>query len=132
MASGFSTASVYKLTGSYSTQPAQGVPSGKSSESALINEVVYLAAKTTNEIFLLDDSLVNIPFGGIDEAAVVFLRAVGGPIEVHFTTALGLDQVIPVDGLFQLISASNPVQGISLKRTSNVNTMVNVFLGEKA
>lgn len=128
----FSTASVYKLTGSYSTQPAQGVPSGKSSESALINEVVYLAAKTTNELFLLDDNLVDVPFGSVDGAAVVFMRAVGGPIEARITTALGATQVVPVDSLFQLISVANPVQEISLKRTSSQNTMVNVFLGEKA
>lgn len=132
MAASVSTASVYKLSGSYSTQPAQGAPSGKASESALLNEVVYLSVKTTNEILLSDATPVDVPFGGVDEAAVVFLKSVGGPVEVKLTTSLGVDQVIPIDGMLQLISVSNPVQSITLTRTSSVNTLVNVFLGEKA
>lgn len=132
MASSISTASIYKLTGSYSTQPAQGAPSGKASESALLNEIVYLSVKSTNEILLADNNPVSVPFGGVEDAAVVFLKSVGGGVEVKLTTALGTDQIIPIDGLFQLISVSNPVQSITLTRTTNVNTLVNVFLGEKA
>jgi hypothetical protein len=127
-----STSSIYKLAGSYTTEPAQGNPSGKTSDSAFINEVMFLSTKTTCELFLTDNNPLDVPFGGVVEANVVMLKSVGGPIEVKITSELGTEQIIPVDGFFQLITISKPVSQISVTRLTSANTLVNVFLGEKA
>lgn len=127
-----STSSIYKLVGSYSTEPAQGNPSGKTSESAFINEVFFLSTKTSCEIFLIDNNPVEVPLGGIEDANIVNIKTVGGPVQVKITSGLATEQIIPVDGFFQLITISNPVLQISVTRLTSANTLVNVFLGEKA
>lgn len=127
-----STSSIYKLVGSYTTEPAQGNPSGKTSDSAFINETLFLSTKTTCEIFLTDNNPATIPLGGIEDVNVVMIKTVGGPIQAKITSDLGTEQIIPVDGFFQLITISNPVSQISVTRLTSANTLVNVFLGEKA
>jgi len=127
-----STSSIYKLVGSYTTEPAQGNPSGKTSDSAFINETLFLSTKTTCEIFLTDNNPATIPLGGIEDVNVVMIKTVEGPIQAKITSDLGSEQIIPVDGLFQLITISNPVSQISVTRLTSANTLVNVFLGEKA
>ena len=127
-----STSSVYKLTGSYTTEPAQGNPSGKTSDSAFINEVMFLATKTTCELFLEDNNPMNVPLGGVVDANVIMIKTVGGPVQAKITSELGVEQIIPVDGFFQLITISKPVSQISVTRLTSANTLVNVFLGEKA
>lgn len=124
-------ADTYNLSGSFTSVPASGSPSGSSSASVPLSETLTLDAKMDSSIDLAADGDIAVPFGGVVNANVVFLYA-SNKVDAKITTADGATQVVPVDPLFQLISNSVPVTAIKLSRIAGTDTTVQFFLGEKA
>jgi hypothetical protein len=121
----------YHLLGSFTTEPATGLPSGGASVATPLDDTVMLAHKECSDINLTVDTAVVVPFGGVTNAHVVFLYA-ANKIKARITTADGTTQSIPVDPLLKMITLSVPVTAIDLTRVAGSATLVQYFLGEKA
>ena len=125
-------ADAFRLSGSYSTTPTSGTPSGDPEVEALIEESVGLTSKTIGVYALTVDTPVTVDFGGLTNANVIAIRAVGGKVKARLTSADGSTQAVPVDPLLLSISKTVPVTAIDLTRVAGVATTVRVFLGERA
>lgn len=124
-------ADVFRLNGSYTTQPTTGNPSGDPEVESSIDERVGLTNKTIGLYNLTADSPVTVNFGGLTNAHVVVVKTVGGKARVRLTSADGSQQSVPVDSFFSLISLAVPVTAIDLTRVAGVSTLVRIFLGER-
>ncbi len=122
----------FKLQGSYAVSPLTSPLSFAPSVLADINESRTLKAKQVTEHTLDADAPVNVDFGGVVNANVITLKAVGGKVRARFTSADGSQQSVPFDTYFILMSESVPVTAIDLTRVAGTATTVRVFLGEKA
>jgi hypothetical protein len=100
--------------------------------NAPINEQQVLGVQLTSGCALTNDAAENLPFGCIDGATVVIVKAVGGPIKLRLTSADGTDQVVPVDTFAAIMSASVPFTAVSVQRSPGVATTVRFFLGQLA
>lgn len=120
----------YSLAGSYSTTPALGNPSGQPSLEAPIQESVSLIKKSEQEYTLDADAPVTVSLGGLTQAQVLNIKAVGGKVRVRLTSADGAQQAIPVDGFLSLICLTVPITAIDLTRVAGTETIVTVFLGQ--
>ena len=129
-------ADLFKLTGSYSTQPAVGAPSASPQVvSTGINESITLAQKSLDDYVLTADAAQVVDFGGllpVGAHLVIIKVASGGKVKVRITTTDGATQSIPVDSVLHLISLSVPVTAIDLTRIPGTPTEVTVFLGQSA
>lgn len=125
-------ADIFNLSGSYSTSPASGFPSGDPVIDAAIAESMVLSSKAFTTVNLDADGAESVSFGDLDEAHVIILRAVGGKVMARFTSADGATQAVPFDEFFAVISSSVPFTALDLTRVAGTSTKVNVFLGEKA
>jgi hypothetical protein len=123
----------FSLTGSYQSVPAVGSPSGISICSVPLDEEMVLVRKDTDQIYLVVDTPVVVPFGGgVTSAHVVVLKAVGGKVRARVTSADGSQQSIPVDSFAFLMSRSVPITAIDLTRVPGQPTTVDVFLGQNS
>ena len=123
----------FVLSGGYTTTPLSGVPSFDPNIDAPIDEPVQLVRKAVDTIELDVDTAIPINFGGLTDANVVILKAVGGgSVKGRFTSADGTQQAIPFDTFFILMSMTNPITAIDLTRTPATPTTVLVFLGEES
>lgn len=123
----------YTLIGTWSTTPSSGalLTSGKPAFTAPINEVVVLALKDAQDFDLTVDAPVNVSFDGVTAANVVNIST-NRKVRVRLTCADGTQQAISVDGDLKLISKSVPYTAIDLTRVIGQETLVSVFLGQKA
>ena len=123
----------FRLSGSYATTPLGGTPSFDPNIDAPIDEPAQLAKKRIDEIDLDVDTEVAVAFGGVTNANIVILKAVGGTtVQAHVTSAAGASQIIPFDTYLILMSMATPVTAIGLVRTPATPTTVRVFLGEES
>lgn len=123
---------LFQLAGSLSTTPQPQTPLGASAVATLpINEQLYLKHKSLDTLDLEADSVTPLPFGGVTNAHVLHLRAVGGPVRVRLTSSDGTTQALTADPLITVISSSVPFTAIDLTRSAGVDTSVSYFLGEQ-
>lgn len=123
-------ATQFALSGSYTAEPLDGVPSLDPSIGTPIEESMQLAYKTVVEAHLTTDAPATVAFGGVTNANVVILKVVSGKVKARLTSADGATQAVPVDTVFILTSRSVPVTAIDLTRVPATDTVVRVFLGE--
>jgi hypothetical protein len=122
---------VFSLQGGYTATPASGCPSGSPSVDTPICESIVLKAKQIVEPTLTVDSPIAVGFGGVTSANVVVIKT-HGKVKARLTSADGTTQSVPVDSFLVLISLTVPVTAIDLTRVAGTDTIVEIFLGEKA
>ncbi len=125
-------ADAFQLQGSYAVKPLSSPLSFAPSILADINESRTLKAKQVADMSLASDAAAAVDFGGVANANIVVLKAVGGKVAAAITSADGVAQVIPFDSYLILMSESVPITAITLTRVAGTVTTVRVFLGEKA
>lgn len=125
-------ADIFKLLGSWETTPLTAPLSFAQVLTTPINESRVLAKKQSYEVDLTVDSAVAVTYGGVTNAHLVILKAVGGKVRARLTSADGAIQAVPFDTYFFLFSESVPITAIDLTRTAGTVTTVRVFLGEKS
>lgn len=124
-------ADLFVLSGSYSTTPQVGSPSGVASIPAPIDEEAMLIAKFYNTITLTGDAPVSVQMGGVTKAHVVIVKvSAGQKVRVRMTSTEGAQQAIPVDTWYTSISRTVPITAIDLTRTVGSQTIVDIFLGQ--
>jgi hypothetical protein len=122
---------VFRLLGSYSTQPAEP-GSGLPGAEASIDEIVSLAkAPLVAEYSLTGDSPVSVSLGGLSNVGVLVIKATGGKVRARLTSADGSQQAVPVDSLLILTSLTVPITAIDLTRVAGISTVARVTLGER-
>lgn len=124
-------ADVFRLDGSYQTQPTSGNLSGNPEVDALISERVGLKNKAIAIYNLTADAPVSVSLSGMTGVNVIMLKTVGGKVRVRLTSADGAQQAIPVDSFLALIDLTVPITAIDLTRQPATATTVQVFLGER-
>lgn len=124
-------ADFFTLSGSYEVRPATGSPSLDPSIVTTVLETTTLKQKHLDSIDLTVDTPVSVAFGGVVNAHVVIVKAVGGKIRVRLSSADGALQSVPVDDFLILESLTVPITAMDLTRTPATATTVKVFLGEK-
>lgn len=128
-------ADAYRLSGSAETQPLVGSPSMVSSISAVLDEQIQLAQKdAARQVFLNADGPISVPLPtGITGVNVLHLKIISGSsVVARLTSASGTTQSWPVDPLVILHTLTMPVTAIDLTRVAGVDTVVEIFLGQKA
>ena len=125
-------ADTFKLSGSYDVAPLGSSLSFAPTGTAAISESRGIKAKEVSELLLSVDTPVAVPFGGVANANIVILKAVGGKVRARFTSADGSLQSIPFDTYLILMSETVPVTVIDLTRVAGTETTVRVFLGENS
>ena len=123
-------ADTFKLTGSYTTEPTSGAPSGDPAIEAAIDEACVLGKKHYTTVVLSTDALTAVNFGGLTNAHVIVIRSEGGKVKVTLTSADGTAQAVPVQYLLAVMNDTVPVTAIGLTRVVGTSTTVRVFLGE--
>jgi hypothetical protein len=123
---------VLDLSGSITTRPAIGAPSGFPSLSFPLAERMVLVNMQAARYELDADDPVNVQFGGVTNAQVLFIKAVGGKVRVRITSADGATQAIPVSDMLYLECVDVPITAIDLTRVAGTETTVEVFLGEQS
>lgn len=124
--------SIFRLSGSYLTEPTSGNPSGVPSVNAPIDESVSLELQATPQVVLTTDATVTVDLCGLTSVHVLAVKTVGGKVRVDLTSADGTAQAVPVDSFFVNISQSVPITAISLTRVAaGNNTTVSLFLGQR-
>lgn len=122
----------FKLTGSYEATPLSNPLSFAPSVVAPINESKQVKAKEVGEVLLSTDSPVAVAFGGVVNANIIILKAIGGKVRARLTSTDGSTQAVPFDTYLILMSDSVAVTAIDLTRVAGTETTVRVFLAEKA
>jgi len=122
----------FKLTGGYTVTPLGNPLSFAQNVEAVIDESVTLEAKQLSEQRLTVDTPVPVDFGGVVNANVVVMKAIGGKVTARFTSADGATQSVPFDTYLILMSDAVPITAIDLTRVAGTDTTVRVFLGDKA
>ena len=123
-------ADLFVLSGSYSTTPQVGSPSGVASIPAPIDEEAMLIAKYYNTFTLTNDAPLSVQFGGVTKAHVVIVKVTGQKIRLRLTSTEGSQQAVPVDTWYTSISRTVPITAIDLTRTVGAQTIVDIFLGQ--
>lgn len=122
----------FKLVGSYEATPLSNPLSFAALVTAQINEAKQLKVKQVGDVELTVDTPVAVDFGGVTNAHIVILKAVGGKVRARVSSTDGASQAVPFDTYWILMSESVPVTAIDLTRVAGTPTTVRVFLGEKA
>lgn len=126
-------ADTFKLSGSYTSAPTYGNPSGCPSVEAPIDEAMTLKkSPLVSEYELTADAPQAVSFGSLTNAHVVIIKTYGGKVRATLTSADGASQAIPVDSFAAIMSSSVPYTALSITRVSGTTTSVKVLLGEKA
>ena len=121
----------FLLSGSLVSSPS-GAESGDPGPIAPLDEALTLKRQLVDVYDLAADAPQAVAFGGLSQAHVVSIKAVGGKLRARITSADGAQQSIPVDGYLFLRSDTVPITAIDLTRVAGTATTAKVFLGEKA
>lgn len=124
-------ASTFRLTGSVTLTSSEGVRSGELFPQGTLIETLGLKRKHLDDIELSADAPVDVSFGGLTNAHVVILKALGGKVRARLTSADGAAQSVPVDPLCILLAGKVPITAIDLTREAGVSTTISIFLGER-
>lgn len=122
----------FVLSGGYTITPLGGVPSLDPNIDAPIDESLVLGKKYVDTIRLTSDVAVDVEFGGVSNAHLVILKAIGGKVRARITSADGSQQSIPFDSYLILMSMQVPITAIDLLRYPATQIEVRVTLGERA
>lgn len=122
----------FSLIGSWGTKPTSGTPSSDPAFDAAVEEYVTLDRKHFDTVALTTDNPVVVSLGGLDDAAVVILRATGAKVKATLASADGAAEVVPVDPLLIVVSREVPFTALTLTRAAGLDATVKVFLGQKA
>lgn len=122
----------FTLSGSYNVTPLGGSASLDPSIDAPLNEGLVLQSKQYIPVHLTVDTPVAVPYGTVVNAHVVILKAAGGKVKARITSADGTTQIVPFDTMLMIRSDTVPITAIDLTRVAATDTIVRVFLGEKA
>lgn len=122
----------FKLEGSYSIRPLSAPTSFAPEIGAPISETRNVKAVQQYNVTLTSDSPAAVAFGGVANAHLVILKSLSGKVRARLTSADGTAQAIPFDTYLILFSESVPITAIDLTRQPAVETMVRIFLAEKA
>ena len=120
---------LFTLLGSYTTTPTDQV-SGAPAVTTPLAETMSLVNQCVGSYDLTTDTVQTVSMGGITNANVVIVKALGGKIRTRITSADGSQQAIPVDGLLLLTAYSVPITAIDLLRTPGLHIIANVFIGQ--
>lgn len=106
---------------------------GVSTTPVFFSEALAVARKIYDEIWLSDNTTINIAFGGLSEVNVLFIQAVGGKVKLRVTSTDGSQQALPVDPIQLLVSKSVGITALDITRDSTVTNTVKVavFLAQK-
>jgi len=124
-------ASVLTFVGTLQDQPSVGNPSGVPSNTIAINEAWLLAHSGVLANFdLSSDSPQAVSFEGLPggNATVIFVKPIGGSVDLTLTSGDGSAQVIPCDRVALLASSTVPFTALSLTRQPGVEIVVQVYL----
>lgn len=121
----------FVLDGSYTATPQGSIQSLDPTVGASISESLSIKSKQYVPVSLSVDTPVSVPFGTVVNAHVVVLKSTA-KAKARLTSADGSTQAVPVDGVLILRSDSVPITAIDLTRVPATDTIVRVFLGEKA
>ena len=125
--------STMRASGQITDQPISGIGSGQPTTTIPLDETVALSdSSMTSAYNLTVDGPVNVDFGTLDGANVIFIKTIGGRVVVRLTSAAGTTQAVPVDSILFLICTSEPITAIDLERVAGQDTRVNVALGQAA
>jgi hypothetical protein len=123
----------FKLDGSYQVTPLGNPASFAQTLTAPISEALTINQKQETNLDLTSDvTPLPVPFGGVTNANLVVLKAVGGKARARLTSADGSQQAIPFDTYLILMNDKVPITAIDLLRDLGVAVTVRVFLGQKA
>lgn len=120
----------FRLQGTFQSIPILGSPSAQPRVESPISETAQLTNRELGQYTLTSDSAQVVSLGGLSEANVIIIKAVGGKIRVRLTSADGSQQAIPVDSFLALISLTEPYTAIDITRTPATETIVSTFLGQ--
>ncbi len=107
---------------------------GESVIPVMLQEIMGLQKKYYTEVTLTNNSPQMLTLGnGITEANVMFVRASGGKVRLRLTSVDGLQQAIPVDPTFFLISKLSGITAIDVTRDVSVLVPVSlvIFFAQK-
>lgn len=122
---------VFELTGSYSATPASGSdPEETADVIKALAESLLLKGKLVARYALASDSVQTVSLGGLTNVHVLILKT-SGKVRTRLTSTDGSSQAIPVDSFLALVTESVAITAIDLTRVTGVDTVVQVFLGEK-
>ena len=122
----------FTLSGSYTVTPLGGAASLDPNIDSPLSEALTLQSKQYVPVHLTVDTPVPVPYGTVVNAHVIILKTQGGKVKARLTSADGSVQSVPVDSVLIIRSDSVPITAIDLTRVSATDTIVRVFLGEKA
>lgn len=125
---------IFRMTGSYATQPAVGSPSADPQiVSTAILQQLNLVRKLEVEYTLIANPAQSVTFGGLVAGAHVMILSIlsGGKVIASFTSADGALQTIPIDDFAMLITKAAPFTALTLTRTPGTDTLIKIFMGEK-
>jgi hypothetical protein len=123
---------VFTLTGVLQTQPAIASASGLPSVIAQLAVSMVLQTRTApGEYDLTTDSPVNVSFGALTGANLVFVQVNGGGhVRVRATSSDGTLAAWPVDNCLLSICSLVPITALDITRDPGVETLVDVILGQ--
>lgn len=125
---------VFKLEGRWLTRPSvDPVSADMEARSTPIFELVNLAKKLVDEYDLTSDAVQSVSLGGLAAAGahILIVKVTsGGEVKVRITTTDGATQAIPVNSFLVLICTTNPITALDLTRTTGVEAIVKVFMGQ--
>ena len=120
-----------ELTGSLTSKPPVGTPSGQPSVVATFLEKIPLARQLATNYKLDGDSVVAVNISPLTGVNFLMVKASGGELRVRITSTDGSTQAIPVDSLLILISNTVDITAIDLLREAGIQTEVFLVLGQK-
>lgn len=124
---------ILTLSGSITSAPPLGLPSGAPEVMANLNQPVSVTNAPNLQFTLDADAPVTFDMDGSPVGPCSFLMvSVQGPsVLLEVTSEEGTLQKVPVDPLAIVFSQTSPFTSIRLTRTPSVLTIVNVILGVK-
>lgn len=115
----------FKLAGSVKIEPNVGAPSADPTLDSLLDETVTLLRRNVQELALAAGALnVAVAMGPVTSAHALIIKTVGGGVTARLTSAAGATQVVPIDSLLILLSATQPITAIDLSSTPAVTVKV--------
>ena len=124
-------ADIFRLLGSYGTEPVLGSPSGQPSIQTPIDETTQLSAKSVQQYDLVNDAPQAVALAGLAGINALMVKTIGGKVVVRITSTDGSLQSIPVEGFLALLSLTTPITAIDLTRTPGTETLVTLFIGQR-
>ena len=119
-----------RVTGELGASPTLGASSGVPGTVVPLDESIQLAQMHQCTLFLGADSPVDVPFGTMTSGNFLFVKSTGR-VRVRITSADGVQQALPVDGVLLQFSESAGLTAVDVTRVAGQDTTVDVLIGQK-